>query len=218
MKKLKYSIILLVIILSFVITACRTGDLETPNPENTATEVEAPSDPEITAPIEERARFLIKAEPELIEPVTVLYEAFFNGESPSFVQEDPDLLVTPPVEIKDFHGEIPAVFLTDGAMYPQNDSEELEAFIQFAVSADGQQVLINAGLLPESLDLADQSGNMMSINLPVRRVLSTYGPVTAMIYSVNAEDRLVSASYLGARDPLGSSVMEKMDSRFPGIQ
>jgi len=218
MKKLKYSIILLVIILSFVITACRTGDLETPNPENTATEVEAPSDPEITAAIEEQARFLIKAEPELVEPVTVLYKAFFNGESPSFVQNDADLLVAPLGEIVDLHHELPAVFLTDGAMYPQNDSEELEAFIQFAVSADGQQVLINAGLLPESLDLADQSGNMMSINLPVRRVLSTYGPVTAMIYSVNAEDRLVSASYLGARDPLGSSVMEKMDSRFPGIQ
>ncbi|MDF1519930.1 MAG: ABC transporter substrate-binding protein [Brevefilum sp.] len=218
MKKIKYSIILLVIISSLVITACTNGDLETPNPESTITDAEVDPDFESTEPIEEQARLLIKAEPDLIEPVTVLYKAFFNGESPSFVQNDPDLLVAPPGEIVDLHHELPAVFLNDGAMYPQNDNEEIEAFIQFAVSVDGQQALINAGLLPESIDLTDQAGNIVSINLPVRRVLSAYGPVTAMIYSVDAENRFVSASYLGARDPLGSSVMEKVDSRFPDIQ
>jgi len=218
MNKFKYSIILLVIISSLVITACATGDLETPNMEITVSDYEAPSELETKEPIGDQSRFLIKADPELMEPVTVLYEAFFNGESPIFVQSDPDLLVEPPGEYENFYDELPAVFLTDGAMYPKNVSEELEAFIQFAVSTDGQQTLIKAGLLPESIELTDQAGNTVSLNLPIRDVLSAYGPVTAMIYSVDAEDRLVSASYLGARDPLGSSVMEKMDSRFPGIQ
>ncbi len=218
MKKFKFSIILFVFIFSLVITACTTGDLETPNPVSSETDAEVAPDLESTEPIGDQARFLIKADPELIEPVTVLYEAFFDDESPSFVQDDPDLLIVPPGEIVDLHDEIPAVFLNEGAMYPQNDSEDIEAFTQFAVSADGQQALINAGLLPESIELTDQAGNIVSINLPVRRVLSAYGPVTAMIYNVDAEERLVSASYLGARDPLGSSVMQKMDPRFPGIQ
>jgi iron complex transport system substrate-binding protein len=68
-----------------------------------------------------------------------------------------------------------------------------------------------------TISITDQVGNTITIPQPVERVISTYGPATSFIYAVGAEDRLVSASYLGARDPFGASIMEKIDPRFPDI-
>jgi len=218
MKNSKYTVALLVLIFSFIIAACSPDTGVMPGPLSPATNTDVTPDLESTEPIKEQTRFSIQADPGLIGPITVLYEAFFNEEMPTFVQDGADLMASPPKEIEDYHAEVPAVFLPDDAFYPQKESGDLEAFIHFALSADGQQVLINAGFLPDTITLTDQAGNNVTINLPVRRVISSYGPVTAMIYTVDAEERFVSASYLGARDPFGSSVMEKMDSRFPGIQ
>lgn len=218
MNKFNHSILISVLIFSFLIAACTPDVTETATIENTVTSTAAPPMTEKTDIPEVKSRFTIQSDRELIDPVTVLYEAFFDGESPLFVQTDADLLAAAPSEREDHHAEVPATFLPDGVFYPQKESEDLVAFVQFAFSAEGQQVLIDAGFLPEDITLTDQAGNSVTINLPIRRVLSAYGPVTAMIYSVDAEDRLVSASYLGARDPMGSSVMAKMDPRFPGIQ
>lgn len=218
MKKFSYSILLSVLILIFLMTACTPDVTEAPTIENTPTSTSVSHQPEKTEMPEVQSRFTIQSDPELIDPVTALYEAFFDGESPLFVQSDADLLAAAPSELEDYHAEVPATFLSDGVFYPQRESEDLDAFIRFSISADGQQALIDASFLPENITLTDQAGNSVTINLPVRRVLSAYGPVTAVIYSVDAEDRLVSASYLGARDPMGSSVMGKIDPRFPGIQ
>ncbi len=68
------------------------------------------------------------------------------------------------------------------------------------------------------LTLIDQAGITLTIPQPVERVISTYGPATSFIYAVGGGDRLVSASYLGARDPFGAMMMEKIDPNFREIQ
>jgi iron complex transport system substrate-binding protein len=70
----------------------------------------------------------------------------------------------------------------------------------------------------ELLTIVDQTGADVSIVQPVERVISTYGPATSFIYAVGGGDRLVSASYLGARDPFGAMIMEKIDPKFVEIQ
>lgn len=90
-------------------------------------------------------------------------------------------------------------------------------FINFAISPDGQQALIDMGALPEIISLIDQAGNLVEIQQPIRRVISAYGPASAIVYSVNGWDRLVSAAYLGARDPQGAAAMERIDPRFPDL-
>ncbi len=67
------------------------------------------------------------------------------------------------------------------------------------------------------IKLTDQAGRELEIEQPVQRVISTYGPATSFIYAVGAGNQLVSASYLGSRDPFGASVMEKIDPRFQEI-
>jgi len=97
------------------------------------------------------------------------------------------------------------------------DVPEIDGFIACAISTEGQEVLNNAGELDRVVKIKDQAGNAAEITQPINRVISTYGSATSFIYSLQAQNRLVSASYLGARDPKGSAVMEKMDPRFPEI-
>ena len=148
----------------------------------------------------------------------MLYQAYFQGESPVFVEENADLLVTAVLKEDMFHPNPPSHFLPGAALIAQADSYEIIQFIDFAISVEGQRLLISEGFLPERITLTDQAGNQVDINLPVARVISAYGPVTSIVYGVDGEEQMVSASYLGARDPFGSSVMEKMDPRFPGIK
>lgn len=70
----------------------------------------------------------------------------------------------------------------------------------------------------DSITLVDQTGNEVIIQQPVTRVISTYGPATSFVYAVGEGDKLVSASYLGARDSFGALMMEKIDPRFLEIQ
>ncbi len=208
----------ILILFSFVLVGCTSGVYQAPTLEVLPTEVVNEYIPEDETTPEVMPRFTIESDPEFLEPISVIYQTFFAGEMPVFVDHDADLHVTSPVEDRAIHPNLQVVFLPNGVLIPQNDSPEVNDFINFALSADGQQALVDSNFLPESITLTDQAGNLVEINLPVHRVLSAYGPVTSIVYSVDAEDRLVSASYLGARDPLGSSVMEKMDPRFPGIK
>jgi len=77
MKKINYSILLSVLILSLLITACTPDVAEVPTIENTVTSTVATPMPEKTEIPEVQTRFTIQSDPELIDPVTVLYEAFF---------------------------------------------------------------------------------------------------------------------------------------------
>ncbi len=218
MKNKKSFVLLAAVILSMIISGCTSDMYQVPTLEVRETEIEDQNTPVTTETPEADIRFTIESDTGLKEPITLLYQSFYEGETPIFVDQDGDLLVTNPEGVADFHPKLHAFFIPNGILIPQSDTPEVQGFMNFAVSVDGQQVLINANLLPGNITLTDQAGNQVEISLPVRRVISAYGPVTSIVYSVGAEDRFVSASYLGARDPLGSSVMEKMDPRFPGIK
>lgn len=92
------------------------------------------------------------------------------------------------------------------------------AFADFARSPGGQQALIDAGHLPASVELVDQSGRTVQVPQPVRRIASPYSLATYHVYVTGAADRLVSAGYLGARDPAGAAAMTRIDPRFPEIR
>lgn len=166
---------------------------------------------------EGQPQILIKADENLKPGITALYRAYFNGEMPVFVQSGEDLTAKAQQDDINFHPQIPATFLWNSILLPRNDNSEVEEFIAFAISIDGQQVLANEGLLIFPEGITDQAGNPFRIDQPIQRVISTYGPSTAFIYAVGAGHRLISASYLGARDALGAAVMEKIDPRFPEL-
>jgi iron complex transport system substrate-binding protein len=177
--------------------------------------------PEFTAetkstPTETSPAFLIQAEENLRPGVTALYQAFFDGVSPVFVESGADLVAKTWVLHSD-HPVVEPTFLWGRVLLSQNDLPIVNEFIDFAISIEGQKVLDEKGLLVLANGLTDQTQNNVLFSQPVKRVISAYGPSTAFVYTVNAKDRLVSASYLGARDPLGQSVMAKMDERFPEI-
>lgn len=176
--------------------------------------LEETTNPPATSEPEIGPRFTIQADSNLQNPVSVLYEAFFMGETVTFVESGADLLATESPESVDNRPTVPATFLSDAVLVSLTDSAEVNEFIKFSISPDGQEVLIDAGELPSTVTLTDQAGNTVEIKQPIRSVISSYGPATALIYSVNAGDRLISASYLGARDPLGAAAMERIDPRF----
>ncbi|MFU8826775.1 MAG: ABC transporter substrate-binding protein [Brevefilum sp.] len=163
------------------------------------------------------ARFTIKADAAVQDALGALYGVYFHGEKPLFVDENPDLEVTKPAPLDARQPILQATFLPDAVLVPKSDSQEIANFIEFATSPDGQQVLIDVGALPSVILLRDQAGNQIELPQPVRRVISAYGPATAIVYSVNSGDQLVSASYLGARDPQGAAAMERIDPRFQDL-
>jgi len=214
----KYLAVFMVITIAIFITGCVTEPYQVPTLEVRNTETNDQNTTDIVNPPEVDPRFTIQSDSDLREPVSMLYQAYFQGESPVFVEENADLLVYSVVEEDMFQPNPPSHFLPGAALIPQADSDQIDQFIDFALSVEGQRLLISEGFLPEMITLTDQAGNQVDINLPVARVISAYGPVTSIVYSVDGEEQMISASYLGARDPLGSSVMEKMDPRFPGIK
>lgn len=218
MKTQKLTIIFTFLAFSALLLGCAAPPPVPPSATETDMTLETVTEvPPATLVPEEPSRFTIKAQPELERPVAVLYQAFFPDETATFVDEDADLLATTSSDSSDGRPNVSATFLPESVLIPMSDSEDVEEFIAFAISAEGQQVLIDEGELPSTVSLTDQAGNIITIGQPVRRVISTYGPATALIYSVDAEERLVSASYLGARDPLGAAAMERIDPRFSAI-
>ena len=164
---------------------------------------------EAAEPAEQAARFTIQADEALQGAITAVYTALYNDEQPAFVSENADLLVTTAA------AENTAVtILPDTVLVVQANDTAVAEFIAFAASPDGQQALIDAGALPASITLTDQAGNAVEVPQPVRRIISAHGPTTFLVYGVGAGDRLVAASYLGARDPEGAAAMTRIDPRF----
>lgn len=161
--------------------------------------------------------FTIQADEALRPAVTALFAARY-GAAPAFVETDADLLASadPSVIPVGFVG-VPPHFLPDGFFILNGDDAEAAEFIDFAISPDGQQALIDAGLLPASVTIVDQAGNTVELPQPVRRVVSPYSLSTYLIYGVGAADRLMAAGFLGARDPIGAARMEAIDPRFPEL-
>ena len=228
MKNKPYRIIGTILIVCTLITACiPIQDTQSPS-DTISVLVEEPTNvPSSTAESEtenpggenqtSNERFTIKADVELKTSISILFEAFFQGETAKFVDTSGDLVVTKSYVCPDERPCIWATYLPESVLIQQSEIKDVDDFIAFAISPEGQQQLIDAGELQPSIILDDQAGNPLEIYQPLNRVISTYGPATSFIYSVHAKDRLVSASYLGARDPLGSAVMEKMDPRFPEV-
>lgn len=215
MKRTLSALIFSLLAIALVITGCA------PVPPAVTSEPEPqPSEPpEIVAtePDSVPVRFTIQAAPDVQAAIIALYLALFPDELPSFVSMDADLLVAPPVDTPFTPSPLPATFLPGLTLIPQSDSEGLAAFIDFATSPEGQVVLIDAGFLPSTVTLTDQSGSTVTLPQPIRTLVSTYGPATAMVYAVDAESVLVAASYLGARDPLGAAAMTRIDPRFEDL-
>ena len=182
----------------------------------TETPEAAPTEPAATEEVVE-APFTAQVDPGLVEAFTVLYQAFYPEGAPAIVASEADLLVTAAAESDYVPAAIPATFLPGAVLLPQSDSPAAAAFTAFAISSAGQQALIDAGLLPAVVTLIDQGGNSVELAQPLHTLISTYGPVTAMVYAVNGEETLAAASYLGARDAAGAVAMEAIDPRFQDL-
>ena len=159
-------------------------------------------------------KFTIVAEEMLQPALTKLYTAYYPGETPVFLEQGGELAAIHEYKIGGEHPQIPAAFLPNGYLIPQSESREMLDFIDYAISEEGERKLIDEGFLPASITVTDQAGNTVEITQPIERVISTNGPATSFIYGVNAQNRLVSASYLGARDAFGAATMERIDPRF----
>ena len=212
----------LVVVLLTVACATPTPSSPSPAPTEEATEPAGEeSQPTEAADMSAEAseptpvpRFTIQSDPELQSALTALYQAAFEGEQPLFVEAGADLVATTSEGVIAGLPGAPAYFLPGAALIPVSDAPDVVSFVDYAVSPDGQQVLIDNDALPPVVTLTDQAGNVVEIAQPVRRVISSHGPTTSLIYGVGAEDRLVAASYLGARDPAGAAAMERIDPRF----
>jgi len=211
-KNLSLSMLSLLLI-SVLVLGCASSSPETQIP----TTQEPTQKSDLTAIPEEKSRFTIQSNEEFIEPISTLYQAFYGDGVIVFVETGGDLLVTSLEKIDANHPSVPSVFMPGAVLVPNNKTEDVTAFIEFAVSLEGQKELVATGELPAEISLTDQAGNAVTIPQPVEKVISAYGPTTAIVYSVGAKGRLVSASYLGAKDPLGSTAMVEIDSRFPEI-
>lgn len=220
MRKISIFILCIVIFLSILgSTGCTANeDVVEPTPIVNTKTAEPPEFTEETktTTTEPRPAFLIQAEENLKPGLTALYQAFFDGDSPVFVESGADLVAKTRIWYSD-RPVVEPTFLWGRVLLSQGDLPVVNEFVEFAISIEGQKVLDEGGFLVLANGLTDQVKNNVFFSQPIKRVISAYGTSTAFVYTVNAKDRLVSASYLGAKDPLGQSVMGKMDERFPGI-
>jgi iron complex transport system substrate-binding protein len=154
----------------------------------------------------------VQAEPALVPALEALIAAY--GEPVALAEADADLIATTDRAQLPPSGIAPH-FLPE-AFFILNDPAAAE-FAAFAISPDGQQALIDAGLLPASVTITDQRGSVLEIAQPVRRVITPFSLATYLVYGVDAEDRLVAGGYLGARTPLGAERMTAIDERFPTL-
>jgi iron complex transport system substrate-binding protein len=93
----------------------------------------------------------------------------------------------------------------------------LISFLHFMVSPDGQQIVIDLGLLPAVVEVVDQGGVSVRVPQPVRRIVSAYGVATYYIYSVGAGERLVAAAYVGVKGPAAQDAMRRIDPNFDAV-
>ena len=232
MKKQQFRIIFILILISIVIIGCTSAATEelpqeteqevvVQLPVDEIEEVEEISEDNDQLQVEEEflpeARFTISAEVELQVPITALYEAFFEGETPVFIDADADLIATRSISEIVGRPIVEATFLPGSVLVPGVETLDVLRFINFAISPEGQQILINAGDLPAVIFITDQVGNTLEIQQPVQRIISAFGPATSIVYSIGAKESLVAASFTGAGDPQGASVMERIDPRFPTL-
>lgn len=153
--------------------------------------------------------FTIQADAEQQPALSALYTAAGLDSEPVFVESGGDIIVTTEPD------ELVPHILPDVALVNATANEAAADFINFAVSPDGQQVLIDLGLLPESVTVTDQAGNEVTIPQPVRSVINAHGPSIYFVYGVGAEDTIVSANYLGVRDDGPAETMTAIDPDFP---
>jgi iron complex transport system substrate-binding protein len=215
MKNINIRIIMMLFLISILIMGCTS-----PITSNLNTEAAEPiTKADLTAEARpgQLARFTIQADTDLQATLSALYGALYPGETPFFVESGADLIATRSEPAWSGRPRVERWFLQDSVLIPEDDRSDVRDFIEFAISPGGQQVLIDLGELPSIVSLTDQAGNVLEIEQPVRRLISAYGPSTAIVYSINAGDRLVAASYLGARDPQGAAAMERIDPRFPNL-
>jgi len=223
MKKHMLNLTLCTLAVALVLSACASAAESTPTEavetQETTAPTEALTEETTEEPTEEiPEEFTIQADADLQDAIAALYAACFPEEQVIFVDSDAVLVATAASDDETFTpSDLPATFLPDAVLISQTDAEKATTFIEFATSAAGQQVLIDLGLLPASITLTDQAGNTVEIPQPVQRVISSYGPATAIIYSVDGESTLVAASYLGAKDALGSTAMGNIDPRFEDL-
>jgi iron complex transport system substrate-binding protein len=219
MKTDRAVLLVMLLLIPLLLAACAPAaqpETTAPPPEETAEPGESEAAP-TEEPAEPPAAFTMQADEALQPALTALYEAAYDGEEPAFVDADADLTATTAADAPaDLSGGA-AHFLPGAVLIPAADTTEVAEFIVFAISPDGQEVLIEQGELPAVVTLTDQAGNEVEIPQPVRRVISTHGPTTFFLYGVGAEDRLVAASYLGARDPAGKAALTGIDPRFEEI-
>lgn len=157
--------------------------------------------------------FTIQADADLQVALAALYGARYEGAEPTFVAEGGDLLATTDAEVvAGVYEGLPAHFLPDAMLVPLTENAEAAAFVRFAVSADGQAALIDAGLLPDSVTVIDQGGNEVTLAQPVRRILTPYAITTHTVYTVGAQDRFAAANFLGTAGQAGEN-MARIDPR-----
>lgn len=162
--------------------------------------------------------FTIQADEDLRPAIDRLYAAAYDGAAPAYADDNADLLITSESEaLADTAAGLPAYFLPGAGIAALTGNGDAAAFVAFAVSPDGQQVLIDAGLLPDTVTITDQAGNTVEVPQPVRAVISPYSMATYMVYGVNGQDRLAAAGFLNARDEPGISRMTLIDPRFPEL-
>lgn len=162
--------------------------------------------------------FTIQADEQLQPAIDALYAAAFDGEKPSYVDADGDIVVTANAEVlAEIAATLPDYFLPGGGIVALTDNADAASFVTFSVSPGGQQVLIDAGFLPASVTITDQTGNTIEIPQPVRRVITPHSIATYTVYGVGGADRLVAGGFLGARDEPGASRMAQLDPRFPDL-
>lgn len=167
---------------------------------------------------QDNALLNIQADEELKPAINVLYAAAFDGAEPTYVEKNADLLITTSPDALSAATELlPDYFLPDAGMMVLTDNAEASTFVDFAVSPDGQQVLIDNGFLPASITITDQAGNTLEIPQPVRKVITPHRIATYTVYGVGGADRLAGAAFLGARDEPGISRITLMDPRFPDL-
>ena len=215
MKNINIRVIIILFLISILMIGC-TAPIS-PNLETEETEPPTTADLPAEEPRDQPARFTIQADRDLKGILEALYDALYPGETALFVESGADLKATKSAPVFSGRPSVEAWFLVDSVLIAEDDKPDVRDFIDFAISPDGQKVLIDLGELPSVVTLTDQAGNNLEIEQPIRRLISAYGPSTAIVYSINAGDRLVAASYLGARDPQGAAAMERIDARFPNL-
>ena len=93
----------------------------------------------------------------------------------------------------------------------------MRGFLQFVVGPDGQQVAIELGLLPDSVEVVDQAGVTVTVPQPVRRIISAYSMATYYAYTLGAGDQLAAATYLGMGGSARQDIMRRVDPDFDRV-